>query len=95
MAFDILPNCYEILDHPDVGRIEGIERCPGVIQYLGVQYATLKNAFSRGELATYPSDQGPDSRLGGILDARKHGYGTRFLLTVAMELFQISHYHHC
>lgn len=50
-----------------IGQIQGLNKVPGVNQYLGIQYAALKDRFSRGELIeTYPHD--------GILDGTKLGY---------------------
>ena len=52
--------------HTTIGRIHGVSKTPGVDQYLGIQYATLQDRFSRGEmLYSYPD---------GELDATKLGY---------------------
>ncbi|KAJ5779251.1 Alpha/Beta hydrolase protein [Penicillium paradoxum] len=56
----------ETARHSTIARIQGINKVPGVTQYLGIQYATLKDRFSRGELIqSYAQDR--------ILDARKLG----------------------
>lgn len=41
-----------VLEHPSVGRIQGIQsdKHPHVEQYLGIQYAKLANRFARGTL---------------------------------------------
>lgn len=47
-----------ILEHPSVGQIHGVQPQgqAHVEQYLGIQYATLENAFARGKLVeTYKS----------------------------------------
>ncbi|CAH0051361.1 unnamed protein product [Clonostachys solani] len=56
-----------IVNHPTIGILRGIERFPRVHQFLGIQYATLQDRFSRGELLEeYP----PSSE---IKDATKFG----------------------
>lgn len=47
------------LKHASIGQIKGIKpsQHPDVDQYLGIQYATLSDAFSRGKLIEKP--QGP------------------------------------
>lgn len=60
-------NCFVPLIHPTLGRIAGIRRSESVVQYLGIQYATLKDRFSRGELVTHSTDYALE------LDATKHG----------------------
>lgn len=60
-----------ILQHPTIGRIQGIRRTPNVTQFLGVQYATLRDCFSRGEIIEHYLSRGP--RIGLNLDATKHG----------------------
>jgi len=45
------------LSHPSLGRIRGIRRSENVVQYLGVQYATLKDRFSRGDLLCRSADR--------------------------------------
>ncbi|EWZ84230.1 hypothetical protein FOCG_11821 [Fusarium oxysporum f. sp. radicis-lycopersici 26381] len=56
-----------ILEHPSIGCIQGISKLQEVTQYLGIQYATLKDRFSRGELKQY------SSAAGSILDATTYG----------------------
>ncbi|KAK5045738.1 hypothetical protein LTR84_008830 [Exophiala bonariae] len=43
----------EIFDHPTIGRIQGVKSSPNVVEYLGIQYATLSNAFARGSIGHY------------------------------------------
>lgn len=58
----------ETISHPTIGRVRGISRYPGVVQFLGVQYATLTDRFARGELCQqYPST------TGYVLDAEHFG----------------------
>ncbi|KAH6974610.1 Alpha/Beta hydrolase protein [Ilyonectria sp. MPI-CAGE-AT-0026] len=58
----------ETISHPTIGRVRGISRYPGVVQFLGVQYATLMDRFARGELCQqYPST------AGYVLDAEHFG----------------------
>ena len=59
----------DILHHQKIGRVTGTKASDNVIQYLGIKYATLKDAFSRGQAITYP--QG-----GADLNAKEHGYWT-------------------
>lgn len=68
-----------VLEHPVLGPVRGITKTAAVTQYLGIQYARLKDRFSRGEiLLKPPSDH---SRLfGNVLDATKSGYGTAVLI---------------
>ena len=67
-----MPESYplRVKEHPSIGPIRGIGKVPGVTQFLGVQYATLKDRFSRAELInSYPTKH---SRVqNGILDATK------------------------
>ena len=57
---------FETTDHSTIGGIRGLKRSKQVTQYLGVQYATLKDRFARAELVeTY--------RQGGVLDATTFG----------------------
>ena len=65
MSSDAVNSSYTIFEHPSIGQIRGIQRLEGVIDFLGVQYATLKDGYARGELKTlFPGD---------LLDATKHG----------------------
>ncbi|OQE42964.1 hypothetical protein PENCOP_c003G00472 [Penicillium coprophilum] len=62
---------YETKQHPTIGPIKGLNKVPTVIQYLGVQYATLKDRFSRGVLLeSYNSGHFNGDR---VLDATKLG----------------------
>lgn len=64
---------HEITQHVTIGPIKGLCKLPGVIQYLGVQYATLKGRFVRGELLqSYPLNH--PNKKAGFLDATKLGY---------------------
>lgn len=64
---------YEVTQHATIGPIKGLRKLPGVIQYLGIQYATLKDRFSRGELLLSYSLNHPNKEY-GVLDATKLGY---------------------
>lgn len=56
-----------ILNHSTIGPIRGISRIPNVTQFLGVQYAKLRDRFSRGQLIeNYPKTSQP-------LNATEHG----------------------
>jgi hypothetical protein len=61
MALAFLP---PPLKHPDPGQVRG-RYGKGVIQYLGLKYASLEHRFAEPELATY----------GGLdtIDGTKHG----------------------
>jgi hypothetical protein len=63
---------YEVTHHQTIGPIRGVKRTSGVIQYLGVQYATLKDRFARGKLLEAYSDYA--NKQDGILDATTLGY---------------------
>ena len=41
---------FERIHHTTIGSIQGLKRSEQVTQYLGVQYATLKDRFTRAEL---------------------------------------------
>lgn len=57
----------ETAQRPTIGQVQGLTKVPGITQYLGIQYATLKDRFSRGELVdSYAQDR--------ILDATNLGY---------------------
>jgi hypothetical protein len=64
---------HEINQHATIGPIKGLRKLPCVIQYLGVQYATLKDRFARGELLQSYSPNHPNKQA-GVLDATKLGY---------------------
>lgn len=61
---------FEINQHPTIGSIRGIHGSNRVNQYLGIQYAKLKDRFSRGMICQY--DYPPN--MDNVLDATKHGY---------------------
>lgn len=64
---------HEIIQHATIGPIKDLRKLPGVIQYLGVQYAALKDRFARGELLqSYPPTH-PNKQV-GVLDATKLGH---------------------
>ena len=59
----------ELINYPTIGPIRGVQQSPNVTQFLGVQYATLKDRFARGELLRdYPS------KSSRPMDATKFGY---------------------
>lgn len=59
--------------HPHIGRVRGLQRSNDLVQFLGIQYATLKDRFARGVLCDYAD--APDA----LLDATKIG-SVRFLI---------------
>lgn len=58
----------ETLNHPQLGEIHG-KKGDGVVQFLGLKYATLKDRFAPPELVT--SYNGP-------VDATRFGYVMSF-----------------
>jgi hypothetical protein len=52
------------LEHPDLGQVQG-RYGKGVIQYLGLKYASLEHRFAEPELATYDASS--------TIDGMKHG----------------------
>lgn len=52
------------LDHPTIGSLRGVQQSPEVDQYLGIQYATLPDRFSRGNLV---------ESYAAPVDATRHG----------------------
>lgn len=70
---------HEITQHATIGPIKGLRKGSGVVQYLGVQYATLKDRFARGELLELYSRSHP-RKQGGVLDATRIGYEASFHL---------------
>ncbi|KAJ5520859.1 hypothetical protein N7463_001312 [Penicillium fimorum] len=48
----------EIIHHPIIGPIRGTKNSLGVVQFLGVQYATLEDRFARGVLKEYYPKEG-------------------------------------
>ncbi|KAJ6096396.1 hypothetical protein N7486_007142 [Penicillium sp. IBT 16267x] len=72
-----------ILKTSKLGDIRGRE-VDGIIQYLGIQYATLKNRFADAELI--------EDRTGGVLDATSDGPLTLSLpIGVDIELGHVQH----
>jgi carboxylesterase type B len=68
------PRPLRVEEHPTIGTIRGISNGPGVTQFLGVQYATLQDRFSRAELLkTYPGQAHHTRVQDGILDATRIG----------------------
>ena len=59
------PGLPQPLQHPQIGNIQGRYN-KGVIQYLGIQYASLKNRFADPEVVNYSGHE--------WLHATKHGY---------------------
>jgi len=55
-----------MLTHPTIGAVEGTTAKPGVTQYLGLQYATLKDRLAPSVLIFYNDDH-------GTIDATKVG----------------------
>jgi hypothetical protein len=51
--------------HPDIGNVIGNTDSEGVVQYLGLQYATLTDRFAPPQLKHYSSD--------GDVDATRNG----------------------
>ena len=55
-----------VLDHPSLGKVTGIQHQDGSVeQYLGIQFATLKDRLAEPVLRT---------EYAGAIDARRHGY---------------------
>lgn len=61
-----------VLEHPSIGAIRGLTKSADVTQYLGVQYACLKDRLSRGELLLSPPPYHP-RRADNVLDATRNG----------------------
>ncbi|KAF4333428.1 para-nitrobenzyl esterase [Fusarium beomiforme] len=56
---------FSTLEHPLLGHVKGLKaKTPGVVQYLGIPYATLAHRFAAPELK---------SDHGGTIDATKRG----------------------
>lgn len=53
-------------DHPDIGTLEASTAQEGVLQFLGVQYATLEHRFAPAVVKKYSP--------GAKIDATKLGY---------------------
>ncbi|KAF2099803.1 alpha/beta-hydrolase [Rhizodiscina lignyota] len=56
--------------HASIGTIRGIVRSPSVSQFLGIQYATLKNRFARAQLIESYENYADNDKA---LDATKYG----------------------
>jgi hypothetical protein len=53
-----------LLDHPEIGEIQG-KAGDGVTQFLGIQYATLRDRLAKAELVESYGRRGIDaSKLG-------------------------------
>ena len=59
------PGLPPILEHPAIGRVQGRYN-KGVIQYLGIKYASLKNRLADAQLVEYKGNE--------HIDATRHGY---------------------
>ena len=59
------------VEHPQLGKIQGTAS-NGIVNFLGLKYATLANQFATAQLAGPPSET--------IADATKYGYGSTILL---------------
>ncbi|RSL70898.1 hypothetical protein CEP53_001725 [Fusarium sp. AF-6] len=58
------PETTSFLQHPIIGRI-GVRDADGVVQCLGLKYASLENWFAEAQIMDYPSE--------GHLTATRHG----------------------
>jgi hypothetical protein len=54
------------LVHPIIGVVRGVRASTQVVQYLGVPYATLQDAFARAQPITYMKSE-------FVLNATQHG----------------------
>ena len=45
------------LSHPSIGKIEGTSSKESVIQYLGLQYATLTDRFASAKMKEYSKNE--------------------------------------
>jgi len=54
-----------ILRHPAIGNVIGNADSEGVIQYLGLQYATLADRFAPPQLKQYSPDSDVDATRDG------------------------------
>jgi hypothetical protein len=64
------PGFHYVIEHSDLGHINGIQRSQHTIQYLGVQYASLNDRFARAQLVTSKTTMSAN----GVIDATKYGY---------------------
>lgn len=62
-----------IIQHPRLGLIRGLRYSDSVMSFLGIQYATLGDRFSRAQLVQ-PSPLMGEAVYNGVLDATKHGF---------------------
>lgn len=86
---------FVVVDHPTIGRVRGLKWSDSINRYLGLQYATLADRFSRAELIQYTEvthDQDNDDveyGSGGansILDATRFGYGETPIPNVGVRI---------
>jgi hypothetical protein len=54
-----------ILNHPTIGSVIGNTDSEGVVQYLGLQYATLADRFAPPQLKQYSPDSNVDATRNG------------------------------
>lgn len=59
------PETSSFLQHPVIGHIR-VRDGDGVVQCLGLKYASLENRFADAQIMDYPSE--------GHLTATRHGY---------------------
>lgn len=78
--YDIMSEeSHEVTQHATIGPVKGLRKGSGVVQYLGVQYATLKDRFARGELLqSYPDSH--SNKQEGVLNATRIGYKAVFCI---------------
>ncbi|KAK5061076.1 hypothetical protein LTR84_007617 [Exophiala bonariae] len=60
------------IEHPLLGSILGVKKSEEVVQFLGIQYATLKDRFSRGVLLRSLTRM-PGNNVASVFDATKSG----------------------
>lgn len=61
----MVPETSSFLQHPIIGHIR-VKDGDGVVQCLGIKYASLENRFAEAQMMDYPSE--------GDLTATRHGY---------------------
>jgi hypothetical protein len=54
-----------IPNHPNIGSVIGNTDSEGVVQYLGLQYATLADRFAPPQLKQYSPDSNVDATRNG------------------------------
>ena len=64
MAAHIPSGLPPILNHPLIGKVQG-KYNKGVVQYLGIEYASLEDRFADPEVVKYSEVQN--------IDATRHG----------------------